>query len=72
MRWLRASKPRPVSEPLELVDTATLEVIELDTDGRLQAPAATQRGPDLFEIGYAPRRRDATGVAGLWEAVTAS
>jgi hypothetical protein len=74
MRWLalRHRDPRPI-EPLELIDPSTLEVVELDATGRLHGPtseaAAASHPP---EIGYAPRERDPTSLAGVWEALAGS
>jgi hypothetical protein len=59
-----------VSEPLESVDPGSLEVVELDTRDRLHGPMPERRETLLAEIGYAPRRHDPTGVAGLWEALS--
>lgn len=56
--------------PIELTDLASLEIVEVDADGRLHA--TPEHHPDLREVGYAPRHRDPTGVAGLWEAMDSS
>jgi hypothetical protein len=71
MRWLsrRRHAPPPV-EPIEAIDLATLEVVELDADGGLRGPSPG-RAP-APEIAYAPRDRDPTSLAGLWEALAGS
>jgi hypothetical protein len=63
----RAAVEPMAAEPLELVDLATLEIVEVDAEGRLNA--APGRVVDIRELGYAPRDRDPTGLAGLWEAL---
>lgn len=74
MRWI-ARRPPPVLEtlePIDRVDPTTLEVVALDDDGRLHGPPQEQSNPGPREIGYAPRDRDPTGVAGVWEALARS
>jgi hypothetical protein len=71
MRWLsrRRRLPLPV-EPIEAIDLATLEVVELDADGGVRGPSP-DRAP-AREIAYGPRDRDPTGLAGVWEALAGS
>ena len=61
---------QPLAEPIEGIDLATLEVVELDADGGMCAPSP-DRAP-APEIAYAPRDRDPTGLAGVWEALAGS
>ncbi len=71
MRWLsRRRDLQQMAEPIERVDPATLEVVELDATGDLRGPAP-ERAPRP-EIAYAPRDRDPTGLAGVWEAIAGS
>jgi len=74
MRWLtRRRRPAPLTVAIECVDPATLEVIALDADGRLSGPPPPSRtAVEPREIGYAPRDRDPTGLAGVWEAIARS
>jgi hypothetical protein len=74
MRWLsRRRHPPPLAEPIERIDPATLEVVELDVAGALHGPPA-DRSVALRprEIAYAPRDRDPTSLAGVWEALAGS
>ena len=69
--WRRPPPFRPsIAEPLDHTDLDSLEIVEVDAEGRLTA--APERRAELHEVGYAPRHRDATGVAGLWEALGSS
>jgi len=61
---------RPLAEPIERVDPATLEVIELDATGTIHGP--TSDPAPRPEVAYAPRDRDPTGLAGVWEALAGS
>lgn len=71
MRWLSRSRHLPpVVEPIEAIDLATLEVVELDVEGGLRGPSPDRAPPP--EIAYAPRDRDPTGLAGVWEALVGS
>ena len=71
MRWLsRRRHPSPPVEPIEAIDLATLEIVELDAAGALHGPSGDRVPPP--EIAYAPRDRDPTGLAGVWEALAGS
>jgi len=71
MRWLsRRRHPRPLVEPIEAIDLATLEVVELDATGGLHGPSPGRAPPR--EVAYAPRDRDPTGLAGVWEGLAGS
>jgi len=71
MRWLSRRRHAPLLvEPIEGIDLATLEVVELDTAGALHGPSPDRAPPP--EIAYAPRDRDPTGLAGVWEALAGS
>ena len=73
MRWLmRRRRPAPLSVPIDSVDPATLEVVALDADGQLSGPPPSRTAPEPREIGYAPRDRDPTSLAGVWEAIARS
>jgi hypothetical protein len=72
MRWFARRHDREplLVEPIDRVDPTTLEIVSLD-DGHLHAtPKRSAAGPR--EIGYAPRDRDPTSVAGVWEALARS
>lgn len=74
MRWF-ARRPRHASlavEPIDRIDPATLEIVALDDEGRMVGPAPQLSDPGPREIGYAPRDRDPTGLAGVWEALAGS
>ena len=74
MRWI-ARRARPVPETpesIDWIDPTTLEVIALDDEGRLVGPPPEPSKPGPREIGYAPRDRDPTGIAGVWEAIARS
>lgn len=72
MRWLsRRRHLQPLAEPIDRIDPATLEVIELDTTGGVHGPPPPDHDP-APEIAYAPRDRDPTGLAGVWEALAGS
>jgi len=71
MRWWRrpGRDPIPLSRRLDLDDLepATLEVLELDADGRrIGEPAIAQ---PVGEVAYRRRTHDPTGLAGIWEAL---
>jgi hypothetical protein len=71
MRWY-ARRPQGALlsvEPIDRVDPATLEVVAVDDDGRLHGPPPAPSDCGPREIGYAPRDRDPTGLAGVWEAL---
>lgn len=73
MRWLtRRRPPAPLSVAFDNVDPATLEVVELDANGELSGPPSSRTAAQPREIGYAPRDRDPTGLAGVWEAIARS
>ena len=73
MRWLmRRRRPAPLSVAIDTVDPATLEVVALDADGQLHGPRPSRTAAAPREIGYAPRDRDPTGLAGVWEAIARS
>ena len=73
MRWLmRRRRPAPLSVAIDRVDPATLEVVALDADGQLHGPPPSRTVVAPQEIGYAPRDRDTTGLAGVWEAIARS
>jgi len=71
MRWWRrpGRDPIPLSRRLDLDDLepATLEVLELDADGRRigEPPSRQPAG----EVAYRRRTHDPTGLAGIWEAL---
>jgi hypothetical protein len=71
MRWLlRRAPDRPsTGEPLDRIDPTTLEVVEIGDDGLLRGPAPERRAQRILEVGYAPRERDPTSLAGIWEAL---
>ena len=73
MPWLmRRRTPAPLSMAIDRVDPATLEVVALDADGELSGPPPSRTPAGPTEIGYAPRDRDPTGLAGVWEAIARS
>ena len=73
MRWLiRRRRPAPLSVAIDDVDPATLEVVSLDANGQLSGPPPSRTDVEPREIGYAPRDRDPTGLAGVWEAIARS
>ena len=70
MRWPRRRwRGNPLlSTPIEQVDPATLEVLELDAAGhRLGSPPTQPR--EIPELHYGRMARDPTGLAGIWEAL---
>ena len=73
MRWLtRRRRPAPLSVAIDCIDPTTLEVVALDADGQLSGPPPSRSAVAPREIGYAPRDRDPTGLAGVWEAIARS
>jgi hypothetical protein len=73
MRWFtRRRPPAPLSVAIDRVDPATLEVVEIDPNGELSGPPPSRTAAEPREIGYAPRDRDPTGLAGVWEAIARS
>jgi len=75
-RWVRGSAPDRVAEPsgdtIDTVDLDTLEVIELDREGRLVGRSRPPGADTLQELAERPSRRDPTGTAGIWEALAHS
>jgi hypothetical protein len=69
---MRRRHPAPLSVAIERVDPTTLEVVAIDADGQLSGPPPSRTDAEPREIGYAPRDRDPTGVAGVWEAIARS
>ena len=74
--WMRGEAPDRSSERLrgtvdaiDTVDPGTLEVIELDADGRLVGPPRRPADDAPRELTDHPSRRDPTGTAGIWEAL---
>ena len=74
--WTRGEAPDRSAEPLrdtvdaiDTVDFDTLEVIELDADGRLVGPPRGPADDAIRELTDHPSRRDPTGLAGIWEAL---
>lgn len=72
MLWLTRRRPAALSVAIDSVDPATLEVVAIDADGQLSGPPPSRTDAEAPEIGYAPRDRDPTGVAGVWEAIARS
>lgn len=73
MRWITLrQRSAPLSVAIDRVDPATLEVVALDADGQLSGPPPSRTAAEPREIGYAPRDRDPTGLAGVWEAIARS
>ncbi len=74
MRWPTIRRqPLPPVEPIERIDLATLEVVELDVAGGLHGPPPDRPAPrQPPEVAYAPRDRDSTSLAGVWEALAGS
>ena len=56
-------------EAIDVVDLETLEVVELDADGRLVGPPRRSVDDAIPELPDRPSRRDPTGTAGIWEAL---
>ncbi|HEX2884404.1 MAG TPA: hypothetical protein VHQ42_07505 [Candidatus Limnocylindria bacterium] len=66
--WRHRRGSLPLTTPIERVDPATLEVLELDAAGhRLGTPPTQPR--EIPEISYGRAARDPTGLAGIWEAL---
>ena len=59
-------------DAIDTVDPDTLEVIELDADGRLVGHSPWQADDAPRELTDHPSRRDPTGTAGIWEALAHS
>jgi hypothetical protein len=73
MRWfMRRRPPASLSVAIDRVDPATLDVVEIDANGELSGPSPSRTAAEPREIGYAPRDRDPTGLAGVWEAIARS
>ena len=73
MRGLpRHASPQPSAiEAIERIDPATLEVVEITVDGLLRGPESQRDARGIPEVEYAPRERDSTSLAGVWEALAA-
>jgi hypothetical protein len=70
MRWPWRARRDPVPPvlPLDDIDPATLEILELDDAGhRIGPPDAADDA--LREVAYERRLPDPAGLAGLWEAL---
>lgn len=66
--WERWPTVPPLSTPIERIDPATLEVLELDAAGhQLGTPPTEPR--DIPELAYGRAGPDPTGLAGIWEAL---
>lgn len=74
MRWpSRRRATHPLSEPIERIDPGTLEVVEIDAEGTLHRPPVDRTAArEPREIAYAPRDRDPTSLAAVWEALGTS
>jgi hypothetical protein len=77
--WMRGEAPDRAAEPfrdavdaIDTVDPATLEVIELDAEGRLVGPPRWPADDAIRELSDHPSGRDPTGLAGIWEALAQS
>lgn len=77
--WTRGEAPdrsadslRDTVDAIDTVDPDSLEVIELDADGRLVAAARWPSDDALRELPDHPSGRDPTGLAGIWEALAHS
>jgi hypothetical protein len=69
MRWFARRPGRIVVDPIDRVDPASLEIVEVDGLGRLHGPPEERSEPGAPEIGYARREPDPTSLAGVWEAI---
>lgn len=74
--WTRGETPDRSAEPLrhtadaiDTLDLESLEVVELDADGRLLGPARRPAENALRELADHPSGGDPTGTAGIWEAL---
>lgn len=76
--WTRGEAPHRSVEALHAADAIdavnleALEVIELDADGRLVGPPRWPEDDAPRELADHPTRRDPTGTAGIWEALSHS
>lgn len=71
MRWpTRRHRELHPPEPIERIDPASLEVVELDAAGSPLGPRP-ERCPSR-ELAYAAPDRDPTSLAGVWEALAES
>ncbi len=71
MRWPRRRRRAslPLATPIEQVDPATLEVVELDAAGHRLGDERPPARSVIPELGYGRMARDPTGLAGIWEAL---
>lgn len=77
--WTRGEAPdrseellRDTVDAIDTVDFDTLEIIEIDADGRLVGPPRWPADHGPPELTDHPSRRDPTGTAGIWEALAHS
>lgn len=68
-RWARGDERRETVDAIDVLDVGTLEVIELDADGRRVDIPRRPAHDGVRELADHPPRRDPTGTAGLWEAL---
>jgi hypothetical protein len=75
--WTRGEAPDHSADPcrdtvdaIDTVDLATLEVIELDAEGRLVGLPRQPADDAIRELTDHPSGRDPTGLAGIWEALS--
>jgi hypothetical protein len=64
----RSTSP-PRATPLSELDPEGLEVIEIDSEGRLAGLAPRNDDDSLREVPYAAGVRDPGSLAGIWEAL---
>lgn len=74
--WTRGEAPdgsaellRDTVDAIDMVDPDTLEVIELDAEGRLVGLPRWPADDAIRELTDHPSGRDPTGLAGIWEAL---
>lgn len=67
--WTRGEATDRLLEPIDTIDLETLEVVEIDTDGHLVGASRWPSVDTIPELPDRPSRRDATGTAGIWEAL---
>ena len=65
------SRP-PLATPLSELNTDGLEIIQIDSGGRLSGPAPWKDDDSLREVPYATGARDPGSLAGIWEALARS